>query len=170
MSEREAKKAQFVEHKSRRGMWLAVAVGALLVLAGLAWGVAGGKSGPVGPAAESTAAAGEVVRIPLSELADGQAHFYRRTVAGKELGFFLIKENDGTIRSAFDTCDACYAAKKGYRQEGTQMICNNCNQAFPVAKIGLVSGGCNPVPLPVKVVGAQLEIAAADLAAGARYF
>lgn len=116
-----------------------------------------------------TASAGKVT-ILLADLNDGQAHFYSYKGQGGKIPFFVIKGKDGTVRAAFDACDVCYREKKGYEQKGEEMICKNCNQAFPVAKIGTVSGGCNPSPLKMTLAGATLEIAVNDLEAGAHYF
>ena len=125
----------------------------------------GGVSAPT-----SVSASAGKVTIPIAEMNDGQAHFYSYQGQGGKIPFFLIKGKDGTLRAAFDACDVCYKAKKGYKQQGEEMICKNCNQAFPVAKIGTVSGGCNPSPLKTTLNSATLEITVSDLEAGARYF
>jgi len=116
-----------------------------------------------------TASAGKVT-IHVADLNDGQAHFYSYKGQGGKIPFFVIKGKDGTLRAAFDACDVCYKEKKGYEQKGDEMICRNCNQTFPVAKIGTVSGGCNPSPLKTTLSGATLEIAVGDLEGGAHYF
>lgn len=122
-----------------------------------------------GGAQSVTASAGKV-SIPIADVNDGQAHFYSYQGQTGKIPFFVIKGKDGTLRAAFDACDVCYKEKKGYEQKGDQMICKNCNMAFPVAKIGSVSGGCNPSPLKTTQNGATLEIASGDLEVGARYF
>lgn len=119
---------------------------------------------------KSVTASGGKVIIPLTDLNDGQAHFYSYKGQDGKIPFFVIKGKDGTVRAAFDACDVCYKEKKGYEQKGEEMICKNCNQTFPVAKIGTVSGGCNPSPLKTSLTGATLEIAVGDLEAGAHYF
>ena len=116
-----------------------------------------------------SASAGKVT-ISVADLNDGQAHFYSYKGQGGKIPFFVIKGKDGTLRAAFDACDVCYKEKKGYEQKGEEMVCRNCNQTFPVAKIGTVSGGCNPSPLKTTLSGASLEIAVGDLEAGAHYF
>jgi uncharacterized membrane protein len=120
--------------------------------------------------ATNVAASAGKVSIPIADLNDGKAHFYNYKGQTGKITFFVITEKDGTLRAAFDACDVCYLEKKGYEQKGEQMICRNCNQAFPVAKIGTVSGGCNPSPLKVTLVGSTLEIAVIDLESGAHYF
>jgi len=110
------------------------------------------------------------VSIPIADLNDGKAHFYSYKGQAGKITFFVIKGKDGTMRAAFDACDVCYKEKKGYEQKGEEMICKNCNQTFPVAKIGTVRGGCNPAPLKMTLTGTTLEIAVSDLEAGAHYF
>ncbi len=127
-----------------------------------------GTGGAPAPASV-TASAGKVT-IPVADFNDGQAHFYSYKGQHGKIPFFVIKGKDGTLRAAFDACDVCYKEKKGYEQKGELMVCKNCNQTFPVAKIGTVSGGCNPSPLKTTLTGATLEIAVGDLEAGAHYF
>ncbi|MBE0504016.1 MAG: DUF2318 domain-containing protein [Desulfuromonadales bacterium] len=122
-----------------------------------------------GGAANVAASAGKV-SIPIADLNDGKAHFYSYKGQAGKITFFVIKGKDGTLRAAFDACDVCYKEKKGYEQKGDQMICKNCNMAFPVTKIGTVNGGCNPSPLKTTQNGATLEIASSDLEGGAHYF
>ncbi len=82
----------------------------------------------------------------------------------------MVKSHDGVIRSAFDTCDVCYKALKGYRQEGNEMVCNNCDMRFKTDKINVVKGGCNPAPLQRQKAGDKIVIAAADIEKGGWYF
>jgi uncharacterized membrane protein len=122
----------------------------------------------------ATAAAGsdgEELRIPIAELADGRAKFYTYSLAGgKQVKLFAVKSSDGVLRTAFDACDVCYEAKRGYTQQGDEMVCNECGRTFPVIKVNTVSGGCNPAPLTRTVQGDHLIIKASDLEKGARYF
>jgi uncharacterized membrane protein len=112
-----------------------------------------------------------VVTLPVAKLSDGKARFYKFEDGGKEIAFFAVKAPDGSIRTAFDACDACYKSKKGYEQQGDKMNCNNCNQKFATNRLGPnASGGCNPGYLPHQQVGANITIKAGDLKDGARYF
>jgi uncharacterized membrane protein len=120
---------------------------------------------------EKVQAVNGVVTIPVAKVSDGKAHFYRYSDGNKEVSFFLLKASDGTLRSAFDACDACYREKKGYEQQGDKMVCRNCNMKFASTRIGPASsGGCNPSPLPHALTGANVTISAADLKAGTRFF
>ncbi len=81
-----------------------------------------------------------------------------------------MKSSDGVMRAAFDACDVCFREKKGYRQEGDVMVCNNCGQRFPSTKINVLKGGCNPAPLGRTVQGDSLVINASDIEQGGWYF
>jgi uncharacterized membrane protein len=81
-----------------------------------------------------------------------------------------MRSSDGVYRAAFDACDVCFRANRGYRQEGDRSVCNQCGQTFPSTKINEIKGGCNPAPLARKVEGQYLVIQKADMAAGKGYF
>lgn len=114
-------------------------------------------------------AQGGDVRIPVSEVSDGKAHHFRFAGEGPELKFFLVSSGD-RLRAAFDACDVCYHAKKGYSQDKEFMICNNCGMRFHASRIGDVKGGCNPAPLRHRVEGGDVVISVADLTEGAGFF
>lgn len=126
--------------------------------------------GPGGSKLTPVTAQDGAIRLAVADFADGQAHFYAFRSTKGPIPFFVMKSSDGVIRAAFDACDVCYPAHKGYHQEGDEMVCNNCGSRFPSARINEVSGGCNPAPLTRQVQGDTLLIKVADLEAGARYF
>jgi uncharacterized membrane protein len=112
-----------------------------------------------------------VVTIPVAKLSDGKARFYKLEDGGKEITFFAVKAQDGTVRTAFDACDSCYKSRKGYEQQGDKMNCKNCNQKFAINRLGPnATGGCNPGYLPVQMNGGNAVIKVTDLQAGAKYF
>ena len=110
------------------------------------------------------------IEIPLKKVDDGKAHYFQYEGNGTSVRFFVLKSRDGVIRAAFDACDVCFPAKKGYTQDGEFMICNNCGRRFHSSRINVVEGGCNPAPLRREVVGDMLVIKASDVVPGARYF
>jgi uncharacterized membrane protein len=173
-SSRESKRAQFAqgaEGGSNKNAVKLLAIVALALVAVAAYVVAGaGGERATAVTGNGPAAAGEGVSIPLSELS-AKARFYEyKTEKGKTVRFFAMKSSDGVYRAALDACDVCFAAKKGYRQEGDDMVCNNCGNHFHSAQVNEVKGGCNPVGLTRKVAGERLNIDAKELEAGAGYF
>jgi uncharacterized membrane protein len=110
------------------------------------------------------------VTIPISSVNDGKAHFYNYDSSGVKIRYFVLKSSDGVYRAAFDTCDVCYDAKKGYHQENDVMVCNNCGQRFSSVKINEEKGGCNPAPLDRSVEGNNLIIKHDDIENGRWYF
>jgi hypothetical protein len=176
--------------RSSVGHWLAILT-TMAVLLGLLSSLGVGSAeayaaetapGAVRPLAQMMATTGHVpfplvaaneageVRFSIAEFEDGVAHFYAFMANGLPVEFFVIRTSDNVIRTAFDACDVCYRAKLGYRQDGESMVCNNCGNRFPVTRIDLVNGGCNPAPFAARIDGADLVIAAKDLAAGLSYF
>lgn len=110
------------------------------------------------------------VRINIGDVSDGEAHYYTYKNEGKTIKFFVVKSPDGAIRAAFDACDVCFHAKKGYGQEGDFMVCNNCGMKFHSSRVNVVEGGCNPAPLKRETVGEQVVIKVADILPGSRFF
>jgi uncharacterized membrane protein len=168
---REEKRAQFEQPRNRTMMHLMLAGLALAVVAIVAVAVVSDR-GADNPAAEAApvAASGADVKIPVAEISDGQAHFYSYDAGGTEVKYFVMQSKDGEYRAAFDACDVCYPNKKGYSQEGDEMVCNNCGQRFDSSRINEVKGGCNPSPIDRKVKGRQLVLRTEDLQAGVQYF
>ena len=147
-----------------RMIWTVVVVMALLT------GVASVCAFSFGKYEKVEATAGKI-SIPLKKVADNKAHYYRFEDGGKTINFVVVKGSDGTYRTAFDACDACFKAKKGYEQKGNMLVCKNCNQKFAIDRIGPHAvGGCNPSYLPSTSEGANIVIKAADVQAGGKYF
>lgn len=110
------------------------------------------------------------LQIPLPEISDGKAHFFKVKAAdGVMVTFFTLKSGDGVIRAAIDACDVCYKSGKGYVQSGDFMICENCSQRFASNKINVLKGGCNPAPLNRVIQGQNLVIAMTDITANSWY-
>jgi uncharacterized membrane protein len=114
----------------------------MLVAAGLAFGE-GGEINTVKPAV-----ADRDLVIPLAELT-ANAAFYPVDIKGTRLEVLAVKAPDGSVRTAFNTCQVCYASGRGfYKQQGTVLVCQNCGSRFRMSQVGIRSGGCNPVPIP----------------------
>ncbi len=169
-SSREEKRAQFEQPRRRTGLHILAAGAALVAVAVVAFVIVSGRDGGAPATATAATAPGGDVSIPLTEISDGQAHFYTYDAGGTEVKYFVMQSADGEYRAAFDACDVCYAQKKGYQQDGDDMVCNNCGQRFPSDKINVVAGGCNPSPVDREVRGDNLVLKGSDLQTGAQYF
>jgi hypothetical protein len=113
---------------------------------------------------------GGAVRFPLSTFDDHKAHHYTYMHEGQPIEFFVLKSQDGIVRAAFNACDVCFDARKGYTQDGDHMVCNNCGRRFPADQINVVHGGCNPSPLTRVVEGDNLVIEVEEIVKGQDYF
>lgn len=165
---RKSKKEIVTEGEKRNKHLLIIVVGVLIAAIVAYIFVFSGKN--LDGNTQSINVSHEDVKIPLEKVSDGTARFFHYTIGGKDIKFFVLKSSDGIIRAAFDTCDVCYPEKKGYRQEGDFMVCNNCGQRFESVLINVRKGGCNPAPLYRTVEGGNLVIKVADIQRGAFYF
>jgi uncharacterized membrane protein len=121
------------------------------------------------PGAAPAAATGRV-SYPLSLFDDGQAKHFDFQDGDQTIRYFVIKSADGVIRAAFDACDVCWPAGKGYYQEGDFMVCRNCGRKFASNLVNEVQGGCNPAPLKRTVENGMLVLHPDDIRSGAGYF
>ncbi len=110
------------------------------------------------------------LQFSLSTFDDYAAHHYTYMHEGRPIEFFVLKSKDGVVRAAFNACDVCYLSKKGYTQDGDEVVCNNCGRRFPADQINVVHGGCNPSPLDRSVEGDSLIIKVEDVVRGQEYF
>lgn len=104
------------------------------------------------------------VSIPLSEIGSN-AKFYSYDSNGVEIKYFAVEGSDGNVHVAFDACDVCYEAKKGYEQQGNVMKCINCGLTFPIMELGVTNsgGGCWPSYLPTRTDDENIIIEKSDL-------
>ncbi len=85
--------------------------------------------------------------IPVKDITETAA-FYPASINGTDLEVIAVKAPDGTIRTAFNTCQVCYNSGRGYyEQEGDQLVCQNCGNHFGMGEVEVTRGGCNPVPI-----------------------
>ncbi|MDR1438795.1 MAG: DUF2318 domain-containing protein [Clostridiales bacterium] len=85
--------------------------------------------------------------IPISEISE-TAKFYPMDIDGTRLEVLAVQAPDGSLRTAFNTCQVCYDSGRGYYvQEGSALVCQNCGNRFGMDRVEIESGGCNPVPI-----------------------
>ena len=151
-----------------------VAIVIFLGIAAVAYAVwsKNGKPGEFDVPSYATAQVVENDQIvhPVHLFDDGKARHFEFKAQGKTIRYFIIKSADGVIRAAFDACDVCWRAGKGYTQEGDFMVCGNCGRRFASNLVNEVQGGCNPAPLSRRVQGDKLIIKIDDISQGQSYF
>lgn len=154
---------------SRVGRWATAAVAIALLFGIGAWFWGGGSSdeprvATPAPALPVAVAENGAFRIPLADLAAGKAQFFEHRPANAlPIRFFAIKSSDGTHRAALDACEICYAGRRGYQQNGNEMLCRKCGRSFPSEVIDDVTGGCHPIRVDRAVEGDTLVVRVADV-------
>jgi len=118
------------------------------------------------PATEVTFTNGEI-KIPLSQVADGDLHRYQAEESGTPVRFWLYQKPDGKIATVFDACEICGSV--GFYKKGNGVVCKNCAAPINPQSVG-TAGGCNPVPLKSVQTADAITIQEADIAAGSRMF
>jgi len=143
--------------------------------------VVGGGAGPatnndgfLGDRGTAVEAIGGKVNIDESEVSDGNMHSfnYYSEKEKKTIYFFIVKASDGTYRAAASACESCYPSKKGFKQVGNQIRCENCQVTYSKDRIALQKGGCNPRPIDrdAEVVDGQLVLNLSDIERAADLF
>lgn len=85
--------------------------------------------------------------IKVGEISE-TVKFYPVNVEGTNLEVLAVKAPDGTIRTAFNTCQICYDSGRGYyKQQGNLLVCQNCGNQYPMDRVEIEAGGCNPWPI-----------------------
>lgn len=170
----DAKKSAVIGRKKKSPMPLLLMIAcAVLVIGGgmLFMGQSVDQPPPIAQVFQPADAEAAELTYPVANFADGTCRFFEhQTADGVAIRFFVLKSSDGVIRSAFDACDSCWPARKGYRQDGDEMVCQNCRMRFASVKVMEVKGGCNPSPLPNRIEGDRVVIRIADVEAGRGYF
>src|ERR1700683_4567801 len=118
------------------------------------------------PATEVTFTSGEV-RIPLTQVSDGDLHRFQAQENGTSVRFWLYRKPDGKIATVLDACEICGAV--GFYKSASGVVCKNCAAPINPQSVG-IPGGCNPVPLNAQVTADSIIIREADIAAKSRMF
>jgi uncharacterized membrane protein len=104
------------------------------------------------------------ILIPLSNI-DYDAKFFSYMSDGVDIKYLIVVGGDGNYHTAFDACDVCYDAKKGYTQDNDVVRCINCGLTFAINDLGEknTGGGCWPSYLPFQLENENLVIEKSDL-------
>ena len=169
---RQAKKEAVLsaEKKGRLPMLAAVACSVLIIAGGIFYATY--DRSQTSPVAASVTSENSVTQVsmPANLFADGKARHFEHVAGEFKIKYFVLKSSDGVIRAAFDACDVCWPAGKGYYQEGDHMVCRNCGRKFASVLVNEVKGGCNPAPLNRRVENDEVIIEVKDILEGRQYF
>jgi len=166
-----AKKAAVLGTEKKSRMPLFVAIAGVILIAGAAIFYLGWNGGSPSAVASAPSAVGSTfVTFPAGLFGDGKARHFEHVNGNLTIRYFILKSSDGIIRAAFDACDVCWPAGKGYYQEGDFMVCRNCGRRFASVLINEVKGGCNPAPLNRTIENGKLIIQVKDILDGRQYF
>ena len=166
------KKAIILETKKKNRFPVLLVSGlAILAIAAAAFFMTPNNRATVAAVSSNTDASATSITYPVELFADGKARHFRHKVDDAiTIQYFILKSSDDVIRAAFDACDVCWPAGKGYQQSGDVMICRNCGRKFASVKVNEVKGGCNPAPLTRKVEEGKLVLQINDILLGKQYF
>jgi high-affinity iron transporter len=142
------------QYRRQRRWMIATASISLAVILALTADFIYAKVNSAPPQARPVQANGNVVRIPVAEVQDGNLHLFTLTANGQSIRFMVIKKPNG-YGTALDACLICGA--KGYRQDGQNVICRHCASAIYIPSIGQ-KGGCNPIGFPSQVQGNDVVV------------
>ncbi len=112
-----AKKAVVLGTEKRSRLPVLVGIVGAILIAGAAVIYANLSGGNPSAVASAPAAAGSTsVSFPASLFDDGKARHFEHVDGKHTIRYFILKSSDGIIRAAFDACDVCWPAGKGYYQ------------------------------------------------------
>lgn len=172
----EAKKNAVLEQKKSKSTKSILAVCGILIAIGIIAVLAIGNKEEantttvINESGNSAGSDASVVKYPVSLFEDRKAKFFEYKKGNLEIKYFILKSSDDVIRAAFDACDVCWRAGKGYKQSGDEMVCQNCGRRFASVRINEVYGGCNPAPLRRRIENGNLVISVDDIIEGKMYF
>lgn len=162
----EIRKAQ----QRRNNIVSVLAIMAFIVLIALIATMVDFSGPPQGPPSDFSTpyeVVGDEIHIPLSDITQ-TAKFFNYNSNGVNIKFFAVIGSDGDVHTAFDACEVCFQEKKGYYQDGRNMVCRNCGNRYTTNQIGTANqgGGCWPAYLDRTVSSDNVVIKISDLEGG----
>lgn len=92
----------------------------------------------------------------LAETIGTDASYFDYDADGTTVQVLAVQASDGTTRLALNTCQVCNGSPYAYFiQDGDWFICQNCGNRFASTEVGIISGGCNPVPITAEIYTEQ---------------
>ncbi|MFH1483132.1 MAG: Fe-S-containing protein [Chloroflexota bacterium] len=151
---------RWLAERRREAVWRgALVVASVFIL--LAMGsIAFSQSDLYDPQPQPVAITGDAVVLDTAIFEAGKLYKFSATVEGTEVLFLVYAQKDGRLSTVLDACQIC--GPQGYMQEGEFLICKNCNAPINTSTLGL-GGGCDPLPLPSRVVEGKVVIPVSGL-------
>lgn len=77
-----------------------------------------------------------------------EPQFLDRTQNGTKMQLIALRDENGQVRLAYNTCQVCAGSPYAYFEYKDGVLeCQNCGNQFPLSSVGQVAGGCNPMPV-----------------------
>jgi FTR1 family protein len=165
-SSAERRKLNWSAHRERLWMASVYASSFLFIMLVTAEFIYAKSVNALSPATEVSFSNGEV-RIPVSQITDGDLHRFVATENGVPVRFWFYRKPDGSIATVLDACEIC--GSQGFYKSSNGVICKNCAAPINPQALGR-HGGCNPIPLKATFTADAVVITEAEVAAGTRYF
>ena len=172
LQKRQAKKDVVLGTEKKGRLPLMVAMVCSIIIVGGGLYLAGYDRSQTAPVADAVSPENNAsqISLPATLFEDGEARHFQHVAGEITIKYFVLRSSDGTIRAAFDACDVCWPAGKGYYQDGDYMVCRNCGRRFASVLVNEVKGGCNPAPLNRRVENGRVIIEIKDILDGRQYF
>ena len=143
-------KKRNIKSKSKRGKWVFLAAAAAVAVLAAALIIGALYSGGAGDNSLNESLVideGGSLVIPINEISEAVS-FYPVTIDGVNMEVIAVEAQDGTLRTALNTCQVCVGSPLAYFvQLSGSLECQACGNMFQIDRVGVEAGGCNPVPL-----------------------
>ena len=155
------------DKKKKRNNFSRLLLKSALVFA-LAAGAGCGREPPQHP---EVLAQGKVIRIPVSQVNDGNVHFFTFKYEGKGINFLVRTDKNGKLRTHYDACYSCYKYKMGFRVTGNKILCIACGLTYDLGEEEWdFIGPCSPILLKSSIRGEDLVIHLERIKRGKKLF
>ena len=123
------------------------------------------------PEHEVVEAEAQQVRIALSEVADGEVHFYTYLHQRRRVNFLVRTDGTGRLQTHLDACYGCYRYRRGFFVEGESLVCRACRFEYAIEdELWDYIGACAPISIHSELEGDDLVIERSLLERAAHYF
>lgn len=86
------------------------------------------------------------IEIAADALPENKAAVLNFSIDGTAMALLAVKDSDGEIHIAFDTCQVCNGSPRAYFEDKNgKLQCQNCGNTFSLSAVGSESYGCNPI-------------------------